>query len=634
MLQEARARLLSVADDIFTLRGKVAPRAKDIAYLASNPNLEEKVVKYRLEYLANGMLAVALSAAKTWGAFNLGQGGEVSYASGRIGQAAKEVYWHPRKFGWYESVYGPMQQGFMTIPPEIRDKMEEYLISHGVPENRSNSDNITYIVHQARESLATVDLLANLALPIVNLMAAGDKVPLLAKFLIGAASYTGLLLGPGMAKEYSQSNFEWNVTQTVTKTSREANGLGRKRWQIGKDWLSDNLKRFARYYQREQILFNMNDVLSGVAVLLKRTGAFGLVNMIDGALGGFSGMYNSLSGLDVEKRNALIIKLAREFCEGSIYLPTEGSWDVYREKKLKESVGTMPDSEVCRFVGFQAQIKDRIGTEINGSLSRGKVHLVEGASGEGKTVFLYALRGLVESEGNVYFNDGSESKSIYSFDHDELKRRVIYYSPDDARGKGYRVVDMYADEFLHLNPDAASKTWIGRALSVDDALLERWLDGQTDNSWESGAFDKLSLQERDQVRELRLKRIALVDSRARSLGRNMENIDAMKPMAELSSGMRERIMLDRVLLALDKGIDVLVLDEPLGRVDPDTARHLISEICRRLAMVPADKRPAIVLVSNVHKLEIREEVEKILGKDGLSILDVRKKDQESLTKAK
>ena len=50
----------------------------------------------------------------------------------------------------------------------------------------------------------------------------------------------------------------------------------------------------------------------------------------------------------------------------------------------------------------------------------------------------------------------------------------------------------------------------------------------------------------------------------------------------------------------------------------------MQEICKRMLEIEPDKRPALVLVSNVHKSEISKVVKTMLGKQGMIKMSVAK----------
>ena len=613
-------------DDVMTLRGRIAPRARDVAFIASIPEVGRKIVEYRLKYYALKLGNLGLMGMRTWGAFSVGNGGEWAYAAGRAGGIVDSIYWRREQLKFYDEVYDLVFNAYFQIPPEIRNKIDEHMIQGGVPENKVGPYFLTNVVHGIRGGILTADLVADLATPAIQVLVSGERLPIEWRFGALALAYLGLAVGPALADNLQRANFEWHVVRSTAKAARENGGFGEvSRLQVVQGWARSNMQRFIHHYLVEGILTRMGDVISAAAVMSRRSDLFGLVNMAEGIAGGFVGILGTLNGLKGARVESAAFEMARHFCDEDVYLPNETVWDKFaRERGSIENCELEPD-EICRLVDFRSIGSNKDSTSVNGSLRSGKVTLVEGGSGDGKTLFLYAMRGLARSEGEVFFRTNLGCRSIYNMSQKELKRRIAYYSPDEYSGKGLRLVDVYTDIFLDKNPKVLDDVYLARAMSVEDVLLERQIErmtkkvsGTLENPWEEGLFNGVDL---GRLEEWRLKRKEFVAECVRKLGRNMEGIDPQTSLAKLSSGMRERVLLDRVLGALKSGgVEIIVLDEAWGRVDPDTARQLVVEICKRLLELPVELRPAMVWVSNVHKKEIREEITRMLG--GGAIVDI------------
>ena len=50
MVRSWKERGEDFVDDVMTLRGRIAPRARDVAFIASIPEVSRKIVEYRLKY--------------------------------------------------------------------------------------------------------------------------------------------------------------------------------------------------------------------------------------------------------------------------------------------------------------------------------------------------------------------------------------------------------------------------------------------------------------------------------------------------------------------------------------------------------------------------------------------------------
>ena len=641
-------RVDRMVNNIFSLGGKVGPKAEDVAYIASDPGMEREILKGNLARLGLSFATPILQALGTWGIFHIGDtelpkwSGETAYLASRVGGgAALGVLGKVNSLANYDHVYTPFRNKFLDIPPEIRSKLNEYLVEGGIPKNLIGEHLVPRAIYDMGGLGYVPELFSALATPILQIVAAGSAVPWEIKAGLLAFSYSGLVVGPKLNKQATAREFEWNVVSGALSDSRETSGAGGEvRNTVAKKWWSDVLGKYLKSYGAESGRRGLVDLAAGLAPFFRGADLFGWVSMIQGVgLGGFVKTMDVIGQIKDKQIQGRVVALAREFCENGVFLPVEQSWDNFRKDQLAS--GNMvhdlnlSENVVCEFVNFVPEIGEDGPPEICGILSRGKCHMLDGRSGDGKSLFLYALRGLAKSRGNVVFRDRvGNAKSIYEFSQADLSEKIMYFTPE-RRGDGRRVVDEYADAFIDANKKEFDSlpVAIQRALIVPDALIERRIRdiksaGEViENEWESELLNELSGEEVELVSSLRTRRLEFTEKRLKYLGVNLDNIKADRKLAEVSSGMRERILLDgSTLYFLDRGPSVMVLDEAFRMVDSKTATELMGEICRRMLEIEVNKRPALVFVTNVHKDELREVVKKTLGEEGLIQMSVARGD--------
>jgi len=636
-----------VINNIFSWGGKVAPLAEDISYIGSDESMEHEIFKSNMAHLGLALAGPILQALGTWGIFNIGNSelpkwsGEAAYLGSRVGDGTVlSVLGKITSLASYEHVFTDFRNKFLDIPPEIRLKLKEYLVEQGIPSNNAGEYAVTNAVYNLGEMGHVPEMIGVLATPILQILAVGDEVPWAIKAGLLAFSYSGLVVGPKLNENNVSREFEWNTVSRALADSRETSGAGGNlRNLVATKWWKHVIGRYLKSYGAENGTRGLVDLAAGLAPFFKQSNLFGWVSMIQGiGIGGFVRTLDITAGLGEKKIKAKIISLARAFCENGVFLPVERSWDNFRLAKLanietKQSEAQLTKDVICYFEKFVPDLGEKSPMQISGKLRRGKCHMLNGRSGDGKSLFLYALRGLAKSNGNVTFNDlDGERKSIYSYSQAELSEKIMYFTPD-RRSDGSRVVDEYADAYVdsiradYVNLPVA----VQRALIVPDSLLERRIKhlesgiAQDSNDWENDLLSELSDDELGLVKLLRRNRLDFAKSRLLNLGINLNLIEADRKLSEVSSGMKERIYLDgSTLYFLDRGPSVMVLDEAFRMVDVKTAKELMQEICKRMLEIEPDKRPALVLVTNVHKSEISKVVKTMLGKQGMIKMSVAK----------
>lgn len=182
----------------------------------------------------------------------------------------------------------------------------------------------------------------------------------------------------------------------------------------------------------------------------------------------------------------------------------------------------------------------------NADFKRGKVYLITGENGSGKTTFIYTLLGIVEANyGNIFFND----KNLDELDIYSLRRKniaVACQEPVLQNGTIYEnLVYGLEEKELRLEKDVQSE----------------------------GVCELLDFTKR--------------------LEKGLDTMITSKNIT-LSGGEKQKIEICRILL---KNADVLIFDEPTSALDAESIECFLREIER------IKKEHIIIIISHDEKLK-------------------------------
>ena len=167
---------------------------------------------------------------------------------------------------------------------------------------------------------------------------------------------------------------------------------------------------------------------------------------------------------------------------------------------------------------------------VNLSVREGEIMTLVGGSGQGKTVLLKEIIGLMRPDSGEIFVHGREVTSLSEFELQDIRREVAMVFQGSALFDSMTVAD-----------------------NVAYGVLERFPD-----------------MPEDQLAEIVAEKLGLVD---------LPGTESLMP-AELSGGMKKRVALARALALEPK---IILYDEPTTGLDPANVRRISALIARDAA---------------------------------------------------
>jgi phospholipid/cholesterol/gamma-HCH transport system ATP-binding protein len=164
---------------------------------------------------------------------------------------------------------------------------------------------------------------------------------------------------------------------------------------------------------------------------------------------------------------------------------------------------------------------------LNLSVRDGEIITLVGGSGQGKTVLLKEIIGLLRPDSGEVFVHGREVTRMNSFELQEVRREVAMVFQGSALFDSMTVADNVAYGVLERNPDMPSDQWM----------------------------------------KIVAEKLGLVD---------MPGTESLMP-AELSGGMKKRVALARALALEPK---IILYDEPTTGLDPANVRRISALIAK------------------------------------------------------
>lgn len=637
ILTRARRYFIHAADNLMT-QG-LAWNAQDMADIAGIPKMEEKIVLYRAANLAHHVIEMAGQAKKTNGAFNiLKPEGLFNYAAATIALFGNSMLSTMDDWRYYPDVWIPFAYGFDSIPDEIIEKMESHLILNGIPKSliplRPLKD-----LNWEYNHLPVLDLLQTILTPAVQMLAVDERYPVYLKTIALGLAYSGLLFGYFMQRVSRDISHEHQTARGILDESGASRAQDYERKEIAMNWLYRNAERrkylylFRTFFSKIPELFALGTLIvnKGEDALGVSTAAItSLQALVDGA-----GLVESLTKQKLDTR---IVGLAAEYLQNGPYLANDLAWkrwaskakERYRSQKIDDD-----DPDILyELKDFQAEIGDAVSKPITATIKAGHIYHITGESGAGKSIFLYALRGLARNRGLAYIRNRGTLRPLEQVNQKELGFDIAYYTVEGKSGKGQRVVDLYMDNWFESQGKTIKKLSVAEAMILPDASLERqlftiWMQlfkSRTDGleplnyyginpdtnipSWESNLFGRImSLEDFKLICQLRLQRIEYAKSKLAQMGTAMD-FDPRKPVEELSTGMRARAILDN---AVSSGANLIILDEPFGNIDSGNVSRLMEKWCDK--MKQSNKKFALAYVSHTHNDIVAGIVKSYLGED-------------------
>ncbi|MGD1001734.1 MAG: ATP-binding cassette domain-containing protein [Candidatus Brocadiia bacterium] len=194
---------------------------------------------------------------------------------------------------------------------------------------------------------------------------------------------------------------------------------------------------------------------------------------------------------------------------------------------------------------------------VNLSVRDGEIMTLVGGSGQGKTVLLKEIIGLLLPDSGEVFVHGREVTRMNSFELQEVRREVAMVFQGSALFDSMTVADNVAYGVLERNPDMPADRWM----------------------------------------KIVSEKLGLVD---------MPGTEALMP-AELSGGMKKRVALARALALEPK---IILYDEPTTGLDPANVRRISALIVKTRQML------GVTSIMVTHDLQAVEAVT-----DRLAMLD-------------
>jgi phospholipid/cholesterol/gamma-HCH transport system ATP-binding protein len=164
---------------------------------------------------------------------------------------------------------------------------------------------------------------------------------------------------------------------------------------------------------------------------------------------------------------------------------------------------------------------------VNLSVREGEIMTLVGGSGQGKTVLLKEIIGLLYPDSGEIFVHGREVTSLNEFDLQDIRREVAMVFQGSALFDSMTVADNVAYGVLERSPDMPG----------------------------------------DQLAKIVAEKLGLVD---------LPGTESVMP-AELSGGMKKRVALARALALEPK---IILYDEPTTGLDPSNVRRISALIAK------------------------------------------------------
>lgn len=246
---------------------------------------------------------------------------------------------------------------------------------------------------------------------------------------------------------------------------------------------------------------------------------------------------------------------------------------------------------------------------ISAAFASGDIVKIDANSGQGKTVFLEAMRQSYNHDGLVALKRNGVLTDVHNLSRREVRQRIVSLSKDSLDAKGGRVIDFASELFAMVVRNYDSKP-INDPIIRDIAKLVSGLsEGEKEILFNSG-YDIAKLNTNNSIigkYSIKLKQaikpfLEMKHSWVNQLLLNYipEN-EKVTPLSmydnELSQGQKQRVINALLRGYFEYGeVDVLILDEIMEGLDPSNAQKTIDDLYQLVES--ADRKPVIMWLAH------------------------------------